>query len=450
MILRFRNVIFLVLTFSFRLLGMEEESIVHDLCRAGNHKALKIFCDSYTNSYTRYNDFKKIHRILNFQDGNGNTPLHMATKKSFPECVNLLLNQNHIDCNIKNNKGIAPFIYAIIDGNCEIIDCFLSRYDLNVNTTAPGDLFDFDVNDKISPLCFACDTANKNLISKLLEHNKIDLSLECSGEKFFQRIIEVANIDLIKFIMTNERSERYLKSETSFLIRSLISLENSDLLDEEIKRTFEIIVNFCSDKQINARYGDYGQGIIHYILKSNFNGLKKELVDIVLKGKNLDIKLEDGRGFTPLDDSFYFNEPEVLKKLFQVYLGEDDALWNLSSHIFYRSSCRVYQEHAFEQKNCSFFFSSLFNSLCKLGSVDALNMDVSFYECSQCRHPLREAGNDGEHSLVVKIECGHLFGLTCLSKRMKNCTTCPVCEKNIFSPTLFDYCEVRFPISNHK
>jgi hypothetical protein len=448
--LEFKYLFFIVVTFSFNLLGMQPEGIVYHLCSIGNAAAIT----NYFAVDAGYTDDEK-NAALNFKDAYGNTPLHIATVNGFRECVRILLNQDNINLNINNDERLSPFMKAIIAKDNAIIDIFLERDDLDVNTTAPGDIFDFQETDLLSPLCIACDKANKELISKLLNHKNIDLNLVCSDEYFFQRIIEVCNIDLLNFVMENEKAKSHLKLEKYFLIRAFCSLQNSDMLDEEIERTFEVVVNFCSGMQVNAVHEIYGQGIIHCILCSDFNGLKTNLVDIVLKRNVLDITMIDCFGCTALDICFELNEPELLKKLFHYCLKDygtvqgSDTIRKIAEQMVYRSHFKSYQMDTFKKKNWSLFFSSLFNSFCSLG-VDGLNMDVSGCNCNICSSPLHQTGHDGRHSFVLKLECGHLFGVTCLSEWIKINSTCPACEKNIFTPSLFDSCEIRFPTFNHK
>ncbi|CAF0715061.1 unnamed protein product [Brachionus calyciflorus] len=76
--------------------------------------------------------------IINAQDLNGNTPLHIAIERGSKECVTYLLNKN-ADTTIKNKNSYAPIHQCVISNQPEILDILLTHQKNKINIHLGGE-----------------------------------------------------------------------------------------------------------------------------------------------------------------------------------------------------------------------------------------------------------------------------------------------------------------------
>ncbi|XP_075233335.1 uncharacterized protein LOC142331369 [Lycorma delicatula] len=98
------------------------ETLLHEVCRKGDHKRLKIF-------------LMMPGVNVNIREKNGMTPLHEAIRSNHVKCVKLLLNykpknypsEEPVDLNAENNMGRTPLIQALNTNNTEICKMIISK-----------------------------------------------------------------------------------------------------------------------------------------------------------------------------------------------------------------------------------------------------------------------------------------------------------------------------------
>ena len=146
---------------------------------------------------------------VNAVDQDDNTVLMLAAKSGNAEIVSLLLQQDEIDVEVESN-GIAALIWAAENGHAEVVTILLNRAGINVNlmdengdtviiaalmaailddhvqtVAAILDNADFDINTITSdgnvPLILAAENGFEEIISLLLDKDKIDINLMVGG-----------------------------------------------------------------------------------------------------------------------------------------------------------------------------------------------------------------------------------------------------------------------------
>ena len=102
-----------------------------------------------------------------------NTCLNIACKRGDLEMIRLLLKYK-ADMTAYNQGGHSPFTTAYTRGNKEAVDLFLEHgVDLNCNKS--GYLYEKDgqwvpITDKWTPLMYACDRGDIDMVKRLLAH----------------------------------------------------------------------------------------------------------------------------------------------------------------------------------------------------------------------------------------------------------------------------------------
>lgn len=440
-----------------------EDFTVYNFCNDGNAKALGDFFNnnrfsenfdaatqvsyddivfddiqSVTSAWDDWSSYDDDQRamLINIQDKDGNTPLHIACKHNHHECVKLLLQQQNIDVNVKNNKGQTPLFIACAEQANESAEYLLQREDVDVNVTCSLKYYSFET----SPLYHACRHDNCKLVIQLLSRKDIDLTQRCFGAPFFMWIIEFAAKKSLKFILNTEPFRGYLHSMKDFALQACDGITDSNEI-EDYEYFFREIIFFSSKEQINAVEAIRKRSLLMIYSQPGLN-----FVSIILERNDLDLTLIDENFCTALDYAFFKGNVEAIKHLFNYCVHDKETLYMLSNIINLRSDDTIYIDYIKEQKSNPKFFTLLFNRFSYLG-IDSLNIAVEDDEvCTICLDELLKNENN-KHSFIVKLSCGHLFGVKCLNEWFRNNETCPCCRaKNVLSYPGASKTIVGFPV----
>ena len=257
---------------------------------------------------------------LNEINDNGDTGLHILTRKENIECLNLLIRAG-CDLNLRNNKLKTPLMMAIDKKNNEIVE-FLIKEGANVNI----------YND--IPLIWESFINNNLRIFNELLKGKVDFTINYDGKSLLFEIltkklseyilplfnagynmnethnnifslhysIEIGNISCMKnLLQTNiDISIKNNKNENSYMIAKK---KDSDI--------FRLLI----EKTVN--HSKNGKNIINNIIIDNDI---ETLIELYNKGMNFDCK--DDSGKTPLMTAVESNNLEIVGNL--IYDAEVD------------------------------------------------------------------------------------------------------------------------------
>lgn len=96
------------------------------------------------------------------------TALHIAANNGYKDIVQILLNVDHVDINVKDRKLTTPFMYAIMHEHHNIVKTFLKRSDLKLN--AQNRL-------GYTALMMSLELERLDIFKLLLSNKKIDINL---------------------------------------------------------------------------------------------------------------------------------------------------------------------------------------------------------------------------------------------------------------------------------
>lgn len=451
-----------LISFHASLMGMDksievdsEDFIVYNLCKNGNAKALRDFFDgnkprinfdavmraSYDDDFT-FNDVDSIPSawdelssdeddgkagLINVQDQDGNTPLHIACQHNHHECVKLLLQQQNIDVNLKNDEGHTPLSIACQQWSNQSAQYLLQREDIDLNAT----------------LILACQNDNSELLPSLLAHKNIDLSREGCCKDILRKILFCKAKKMLEFFITNEPFKTNLHSVKDLFFDVADIIESPIMLEDF--RLFGGFLLFLSEKQIHVRDNSKYRSVL-MLLCRNESGEK--YISMLLERNDLDLSLVDDMCFTVFDYAFYLGKAETIKGLFNYCAADRETLYKLSNIIGMRGKDKRYEDYVNKKGYNPKFFTLLFNRFSYLG-IDSLNIEVKDdEECAICLDGLLK-NEENKHSFIAKLSCGHLFGVQCLSEWFRNKETCPCCRaaQDVSSDPSGINAIVGFPIS---
>ena len=166
-------------------------------------------------------DYQRLLRLLfkrsdvnsNAQDLNGLTPLHIAASRGLTNSCWLLVSNQHVDVNMKNQSGETPLVMAVNAGHLAIIDLLLQCSDLKVDS-AHADAKAF------RSLVEYVLTADQRPLPAIIDKIRLRLEIE---KKQAELQAQSLSIDL------RRRSLSHLKHSTSRLTQTPQSLGHQEL-----------------------------------------------------------------------------------------------------------------------------------------------------------------------------------------------------------------------------
>ena len=179
--------------------------------------------------------------MINYQDSNGNTPLHIAIMNGNIECCEFLLNKG-ADSTIKNNQSHAPIHQCILSNQPIILDKFLS-HSLHPNIHLGGE-------NGQTALHYCAYYENLECAEVLIKH-KVELCRACNygffpihvaaqrcSNKILKFLIEEASkkgctkLNLLSFVDGDKNKPLYAAVQFGNVEAVRLCLENGATIDE--------------------------------------------------------------------------------------------------------------------------------------------------------------------------------------------------------------------------
>ena len=110
--------------------------------------------------------------LINLQNSEGDTPLHLAIIKNNMDMIKVLLENDSINVNLKNHQGNTPLHLAVMKDNASIIDELLKKDNIDVNLKN---------NSDNTPLQLMIQNRRHLLVDMLLKKEELDVNLGCGA-----------------------------------------------------------------------------------------------------------------------------------------------------------------------------------------------------------------------------------------------------------------------------
>ncbi|KAK8838914.1 hypothetical protein M9Y10_032373 [Tritrichomonas musculus] len=251
-------------------------------------KPYKNVINKYRKEYIQFGDIEE-KESKEEKEYYEKTLLFMLVEKGDTEMVKLLLLNGNIDINIINkyehktndkyeyfyevvnrNRYEKNVLYAAVENeNTEIVKILLNIEDIDVNFLNKKNemIYEEMRNSKSeeTALYTAIDKSNLEIVDLLLSNNKIDVNIMNKYED------DDENYEYTALYFAVDKGE--IK-----IIESLLTKENIEI------------------NKLN-KYEDEEKTALHNAV----NNKNMNIIDILLRNKNIDIKVKDGRGNTPVD-----------------------------------------------------------------------------------------------------------------------------------------------------
>ena len=164
--------------------------------------------------YEALNEQNKIKEILNIQNDDGDTVLHIAAKYNYINLTLLFISyqiRNNIKINFtKNNSGLTPIQLAIKNHNFTIPLIYIKFYELDYSSLLS--LKNLEIEDELESFLYSYD-------SKFLDNEKEMIEEKFKGISYFKNEKEHADFDSKKI---DEELKEYKSYNYDFFQRNKI------------------------------------------------------------------------------------------------------------------------------------------------------------------------------------------------------------------------------------
>ena len=161
------------------------------------------------------------------------TPLIVAISQDNLKIIKLLLDHKNIDINMKSTDGkdeFTPLHYAIKNNKIDAVQLLLKRNEININLTS----LEFEIRDgqyttqvynNITPLYLAVKLGNIEIVKLLLENKNIDINAfsssriprySLSEQTALYEAISIHNIEIVKLLISHEKIDFNMISKTTY------------------------------------------------------------------------------------------------------------------------------------------------------------------------------------------------------------------------------------------
>ena len=235
---------------------------------------------------------KIISQNINVTDENGQTPLHIAAAKGHIKSMEKLIETRGVDINIADKSGCTPLHLAVEYGSIEAVKLLLGVEGIMVNKKN---------NDHSTPLHLAVRYAEEKIVPELLNADGIDVNAQNSLD---QTPLHLAVRYPDKKV--NEKFVRVLLNADGIDVNAE-DCDGCTALHEAVEHADANIVQALLDAGIDVNQRTFRPG---YYRRKRYTALHLavtawrpdiDIVSVLLKHKDINVKLKDHTGFTAYD-----------------------------------------------------------------------------------------------------------------------------------------------------
>lgn len=272
-------------------------------------------CDSNNYSVLQYaishNKMNMIHFLLRnnvdieYKNRNGNTALHIAENNLQYDIIKVLL-ENGANINAKNNSGNTVLHNIIKNSDSTIEDISIIVTDI-IKLFLNNDCLDINVknNEGNSILHCAIERKKYKYINIILQYGKnIDFNIiNREGLSFLHMCVKHNNIDLLNIFLGMNIDKGLLTNNKKTVLHYIIR-----------NKSIKMLKLFLSDKN-NNKYMSYKDinGFTPFFIAVKHNNII--LAKYIMENYDIDLKIKNNKGFTPLEYALSNNYSEMTELL---------------------------------------------------------------------------------------------------------------------------------------
>ena len=268
---------------------LEQDDILPDLKTGHGTTPLHLAC--YKGSHKIAALLLNKNADVNAQDNGGHSPLYLAVQENHPDVVRLLLDQDGVIVDLKNNEGVAPVQRACYDSYQNIVALLLSK-GANVNTQNNGGF---------SPLLDAVEQNHPDLVQLLLDQDDIlvDLKTNKGWTPLFKACYKgYRNIALL---LLNKGADVNAQNDEGYGPLHVAVERKHPAVVELLLDQDSIIVDLKNNEGITALQTACYEG--------------NQVITALLLNKGADVNSQDSEGFSLLFSAVQQNHINLVKLL---------------------------------------------------------------------------------------------------------------------------------------
>jgi len=147
------------------------------------------------------------------------TPFYIACQRGQNEIVRLLLNDQRVDVNRKNDLGEAPFYVACEKGQTDVVRMLLDNKRVETNVS---------LSDGVTPLFIACQNGHIEVVQHILANEReLDINKKCHNTLTALDISKERSNSIRKFNLETEEEFQKAKKNCPIIVVLLESFQKN-------------------------------------------------------------------------------------------------------------------------------------------------------------------------------------------------------------------------------